>query len=192
MLIHGGLAEDIDADRFWVRPGVVNALEGFGFYVDAPDRDTTPESWAHAADLVTAHLHEPATLIAGSNGVSVAIRVALQHPSTVRRLVLLWPATAGDPRVDQDVPAHAAHLLAGETVRGVIDAELATLSVPVAVMPSEPENSFHQRSTAERLVSLIPGSILIEPGFPESPRPDFQIHLDAFIAGLIRHISSPA
>ena len=97
--------------------------------------------------------------------------MALQHPSTVLRLVLLWPATAGDPQVDQDVPAHARHLLAGETVRGVIDAELATLSVPVAVMPSEPENSFHQRSTAERLVSLIPRSILIEPGFPESPRP---------------------
>ena len=38
LLIHGGLAESMDAERFWVRPGIVNALAQAGFVVAAPDR----------------------------------------------------------------------------------------------------------------------------------------------------------
>ena len=30
VLVHGGLWEDMDAERFWVRPGIVAALEARG------------------------------------------------------------------------------------------------------------------------------------------------------------------
>ncbi len=143
LLIHGGLAESMDAERFWNRPGIVGSLLRAGFVVDAPDRDTTPASWAAAADELARSITRPTTVVGGSNGVSVAVRLALQHSSLVRRLVLLWPATAGDVEVDRVVPAAAAHLLGGGTLRGVDDAELARLRLPVAVLPAEPENPAH-------------------------------------------------
>jgi len=42
LLFHGGLGDDMDTERFWVRPGVRTGLERAGLDVDAPDRDTTP------------------------------------------------------------------------------------------------------------------------------------------------------
>ena len=115
----------------------------------------------------------PATVVAGSNGCSVAARLALEDPDRVARLVLAWPATAGDPKVDawarrQGVPEQ---MLAGETLRGLTDAELAALSLPVAVLPS-PRSPFHQRSTVDGLLRLVPGAVEL-PGSPEPPRPEF-------------------
>ena len=46
VLVHGGLWEDMDAERFWVRPGVVAGLAGAGVEVVAPDRLPRPDSWA--------------------------------------------------------------------------------------------------------------------------------------------------
>ena len=46
VLVHGGLWEDMDAERFWVRPGVVAAQEARGVPVLAPDRLPHPRSWA--------------------------------------------------------------------------------------------------------------------------------------------------
>ena len=84
LLIHGGLAESMDAERFWVMPGILDALTGLGFVVDAPDRDTTPSSWIAAADELARSLRWSSTVVGASNGVSVAVRLALQHPSLVR------------------------------------------------------------------------------------------------------------
>ena len=168
LLIHGGLAESMDADRFWVMPGILDALTGLGFVVDAPDRDTTPSSWIAAADELARSLRWSSTVVGASNGVSVAVRLALQHPSLVRRLVLLWPATAGTREVDGLVPAAASHLLTGATLRGVDDTELAGLRLPVAVLPAEPENPGHRFSTAEGLVAILRGAVLIEPGYPDT------------------------
>jgi len=188
LLIHGGLGEDIDADRFWVQPGVLRGLRTAGFVVTAPDRDTTPSSWNAAADAIAATLQEPTSLVAGSNGVSVAVRLALQNPRVVDRLLLLWPPTCGDLAVDATVPAAASHLLDGETMRGVTDDELAGLDVPVAVMPSDPVNRFHTRHTLDRLVELLPQTVHVFPGFPESPRPEFAAVRDAFIETLSPHL----
>lgn len=116
------------------------------------------------------------------------MRLVLDHTGVVDRLVLLWPATAGDAAVDDTMPPEAAHLLAGETLRGVTDAEFAEVSGPVAVMPSEPENPTHQRQTVDRLVALLPHATLITPGFPESPLPAFVEHLDDFIDALLPHL----
>lgn len=38
VLLHGGLWEDMDAARFWVRPGVVAGLAAAGVAVVVPDR----------------------------------------------------------------------------------------------------------------------------------------------------------
>jgi hypothetical protein len=188
LLIHGGLAEDIGAERFWVRPGIAAALEALGWAVVAPNRNTTPSSWNAAAAEMAEFIEEPSIVVAGSNGVSVALRIAIDRPRLVSRLVLLWPATAGDSVVDQEVPPIAAHLLAGDTVRGITDAELGDLRVPVAVMASESANRIHQHRTVERLVELIPGAIRIDESFPESPRTDFIGRLDAFVAVLVKHL----
>lgn len=188
LLIHGGLAEDMDADRFWVRPGIVDALESAGVQVYAPDRNTTPDTWTGAADEMAADLDAPAIVVAGSNGVSAALRLAIDHPALVSRLVLLWPATAGDQTVDAAVPSSARHLLVGGTVRGTTDAELRSINVPVAVMASDPPNRAHQHRTVDRLVDLIPGAVRITERFPESPHPEFAAVLEEFTEVLRAHL----
>jgi pimeloyl-ACP methyl ester carboxylesterase len=182
------LAEDIGADQFWVRPGIVAALEARGWMVVAPDRNTTPTSWSNAAAEIAQFVGEACTVVAASNGVSVALRMAIDQPGLVSRLVLLWPATAGDDVVDQMVPSTAAHLLAGDTVRGVSDAELGGIMMPVAVMATDVPNLFHQYRTVDRLVDLIPLAVRLDERFPESPRPDFIGRLDEFTAVLVDHL----
>jgi pimeloyl-ACP methyl ester carboxylesterase len=188
LLIHGGLGEDIGADRFWIKPGIVGALESVGARVIAPDRNTTPSTWTEAANEMAAFIREPAVVIAGSNGASVALRLAIDRPELVSKLVLLWPATAGDRIVDDALPSTVAHLLAGDTVRGVTDDELQSIRIPVAVMATDPENQVHQYRTVDRLVELIPGAIRITERFPEAPHPDYASRQDHFITVLRSHV----
>src|SRR5262245_48648316 len=123
----------MDAARFWHRPGVVAGLRGRGFDVVAPDRWHCPPNWATETEhLLPALTDAPTTVVAGSNGCSVAVRLALAKPGRVTRLLLAWPATAGDPVVDARIranmtgigaePETIVALLAGETLRGVTDA----------------------------------------------------------------------
>lgn len=173
VLVPGGLWEDMDAERFWVRPGVVAGLADAGVEVVAIDRLPRPDNWAAEVEHVLGLLPgAPATVVAGSNGCSVAARLAAEYPRRVERLVLAWPATAGDPRVDewsrqQGVPES---MLSGETLRGVADAELAELRMPVAILPAD--NVFHQRRTSDALLRILDGSVELA-GCPEPPRPDF-------------------
>jgi pimeloyl-ACP methyl ester carboxylesterase len=131
---------------------------------------------------------EPMTVVAGSNGVSVGLRLALDRPDLLSKLVLLWPATARDPMLDATVPPAAKHLLPGDTVRGTTDIELRTVLVPVAVMAANPENPFHQHRTVDQLVALLPGATRIPQAFPEAPRADFAATLHQFIAVLTNHL----
>jgi pimeloyl-ACP methyl ester carboxylesterase len=184
VLVHGGLWEDMDAERFWVRPGVVEGLAAAGVEVSAPDRLPRPDSWAAEVRHLRGVLPEtPVMMVAGSNGCSVAARLALEDPDRVARLVLAWPATAGDPRVDAWARSLGVpdEMLVGETLRGLADAELAELSMPVAVLPAPP-NPFHQRPTADALLRLVPGAAEL-PGSPEPPRPEFVP--DALVSALL-------
>ena len=174
VLVHGGLWEDMDAERFWVRPGVVAALEARGVPVLAPDRLPHPRSWAEeVAHLVPLLPDEPVTLVGGSNGCSVAARIAVERPDRVGRLVLAWPAIAGDSEVDTLYLASGVppELLAGETLGGLSDVELVQLRLPVAVLPG-PVDRYHQRSTVDALLALIAGAVELAPS-PEPPRPEF-------------------
>src|ERR1044072_8297718 len=88
-LIHGGLWEEMDGGRFWHRPGIRSGLTDAGIEVTAPDRPLHPESWAEEARQLTAVLPEPpAVIIAGSNGCSAAVRIAIDAPDRVQRLIL--------------------------------------------------------------------------------------------------------
>src|SRR5690606_27832019 len=108
--------------------------------------------------------------VAGSNGCSAAVRLAIDHPRLVTRLVLCWPATADDSDVEdrmralmqaQDVPGEVIDvLLAGETLRGATDKEFAALPMPVAIVPALARNPVHQRRTVDALAALIPGAIV--------------------------------
>jgi hypothetical protein len=71
-------------------------------------------------------------------------------------------------------------LLAGDTIRGVADHELGALVIPVTVVPSQPENPFHQRRTAEALDALLPQAVL-STGFREPPHPEFPAQRRAFV-----------
>jgi pimeloyl-ACP methyl ester carboxylesterase len=199
VLIHGGLWEELDARRFWDEPGISTGLAAAGFAVAAPNRPRRPESWANEArDLIDSLPERPAVIIAGSNGCSVAVRLAVEVPGLVRRLILAWPATAGDPLVDARIRDRlisfgatdrvADDLLAGSTLRGVTDAELAALTLPVAVIPSVPENPHHQRRTVDALLELLPRAEEV-PGTPEPPRSDFAPYRDRLVASLITLIS---
>jgi pimeloyl-ACP methyl ester carboxylesterase len=197
VLVHGGLYEDMDARRFWERPGIAGGLRDAGLAVVAPDRPPRPADWREEAAHLAALISRPAAVVAGSNGCSAAVRLAVDYPDAVARLVLCWPATRGDPAVDgparrnrqaKGVPTAAiGALLGGETLRGVADRELAALGVPVTVLPSRPENLHHQRRTVEALCALIPQTVLGD-GFTESPRPDFPSQRDAFVEHLLEFL----
>lgn len=188
VLIHGGLGPELDADRFWVRPGVVRGLEGYGFRVHAPDRPHHARSWeAETAELLPGLPSGPLVLAGGSNGCTVAVRLALALGSRVSRLALCWPATAGDPAVDALMPAELAPLLVGEALRGVTDAELATLTMPVGVLPPAPPDRFHQRSTVDLLLERVPGARELPAG-PVPLAPTFPSLVDGFVASLVDFI----
>lgn len=197
-LVHGGLWGESDAERFWHRPGVVRGLRERGFAVLAPDRPRRPADWAEEARYLAGTLPDsPVFLVAGSNGCSAAVRVAALRPGSVRGIVLAWPATAGDATVDRrDREGLAGEgatgpvldaLFTGGTLRGVTDAELAALRVPVGVVPSVPPNPHHQRHTVDALLRLVPGAVEL-PGCPESPVPWFGEHLRDFIATVVEFV----
>lgn len=104
-----GLHERMDARRFWVAPGVAGSVAAAGYRVLLPDRrwsgaaTTGPVSehtWAlEGADLGAVPRHAgaaPALVVAGSNGCSAALRLALDQPELVAGLVLAWPPLRED------------------------------------------------------------------------------------------------
>ena len=195
LLIHGGLWEDIGADWFWRRPGVIAGLERLGFTVVAPDRLRRPTSWAADAEHVLAAVPggDNVTVMGGSFGCSVAVRVALDSPGRVSRMVLAWPASLGDQftaiRMRASLsrlgaPARVLNaLLGGETLPSATDAELGTIAAPVGVIPAVPPDPFHLRGTVDALLRLLPSATEL-PGCPEAPRPEFPPHLESFLASV--------
>jgi pimeloyl-ACP methyl ester carboxylesterase len=187
LLIHGGLWEPMDAERFWVRPGIVEGLTERGHTVIAPDRLPYAPSWAAEVEHLLPWL--PAgkvVLVGGSNGCSVAARLAVENPHRVERLILAWPPSNGDPEADAATAEHLRAqgateevvdaLMEGETIRGVRDAQLAALKP--CVLGSVPENRIHQRWTVAALVKA--GAVELE-GCPEPPRPEFAAYRERFI-----------
>lgn len=183
VLIHGGLYEPIGAEGFWVATGVVEALSSRGVEVVAPERLEAPRSWEQDAEHVADQLADvgpPRPVVAGSNGCSTAARLAVARPDLVSRVAFCWPVTVGQGQGqghEQSLAAQitevsgaqvAKRLLAGETLRGVTDDELAGLAVPAAVMASRPENPVHQGVTAARLGRLLADPAHLAP-MPEPP-----------------------
>ncbi|WP_202893092.1 alpha/beta hydrolase [Kribbella italica] len=205
ILVHGGLWDRTDAAMFWHAPGIVAGLEAVGLDVVAPDRVRRPVDWRQEVGelgrLLTSAA-EPVTLVGASNGCTVAVLLAADYPEAVGRLLLAWPATGDDPEVSGRARAGllergasgavADGLLAGETLRGVTDAQLVSLGeyrgpwrpgLPIGVLPSVPENPSHQRKTVDALLRLMPSAVEL-PGSPEPPRPDFGPHRDRLVAVL--------
>jgi hypothetical protein len=202
VLVHGGLWEDIDAERFWVRPGVVDGLRAAGCAVAAPDRAQRATSWdaeaEHLAGLLPAG---PLTIVAGSNGCSAAVALALSRPVLVERLLLAWPVRAGDPKLDawqaKELADQGAdqdtidRLLTGETLRGFTDDQLRAIAAPVGLLPPDQDDPFHRRDTVEALLKIAPGWIELEPGTPKPPRQEFPPHLGGFISAVAGFTVSP-
>jgi pimeloyl-ACP methyl ester carboxylesterase len=201
LLIHGGLWEDIGADWFWRRTGVIDGLTLRGFTVIAPDRLRRAMSWAAEASRIASApdlADGPMTVVGGSFGCAVAVRLALDFPSLVGRLVLAWPASTADQfarirfragLARQGAPAAVLDALFGtETLPGATDAELRTLAPPTGVVPSSPPNALHPRSAVDALLRLLPSAVEL-PGCPEAPQPAFASHLESFadaLAGFAR------
>ncbi len=203
VLIPGGLYEDMDVGRFWIEPGVVEDLDVAGFDALPVQRLRRPTSWSEDAAAVTAHIRDLGSdvvaVVAGSNGCSTALRLAIASPELVSRIVLCWPATAHDGAVDEKArerieqatgPATADRLLAGDTLRGVADTELRALTIPVTLVPSEPETVFHRRETVIALARLLP-DVSVAAGSPESPSPEFAARRATFLQSLSKALSPP-
>ncbi len=201
LLIHGGLWEDIGADWFWRRPGILAGFERLGFTVVAPDRLRRPASWAADAEHVLAAVPggEPVTVVGGSFGCSVAVRLALDSPGRVSRMVLAWPASLSDQFAALRMRASLARLgaparvldalLGSETLPSATDAELGTIAAPVGVIPAVPPDPFHPRGV-DALFRLLPSATEL-PGCPEAPRPEFPPHLESFLASVAGFAGSP-
>lgn len=200
LLVHGGLWEDIGADWFWRRPGIVAGLEGLGHTVVAPDRPRRAASWtddaaamASAARGAASGAVAPVTVVGGSFGCAVAVRLALDHPELVRRAVLAWPAALSDQFLAIRLRANLARrsappavldsLLGTGTLPSVTDTELSGLTIPVGVVPSVPPNPAHQRRTVDALLRLLPAATEL-PGCPEAPHPEFPSHLESFLGAV--------
>lgn len=192
LLVHGGLWDDTNARRFWTLPRITPGSRKEGFVLLAPDRPRRPLHWHAEVEHLAAVLPDhPVTVVAGSNGCSAAVRLGLAFPRRVEKLLLAWPATAGDQVVDARTRAGLAALgasdhdiralLDGQTLRGVTDDELTTFPMRTGVLPSIPENPAHQRHTVDSLLRLLPDSDEV-PGCPEPPDPGFVAHLDRFLA----------
>jgi pimeloyl-ACP methyl ester carboxylesterase len=202
LLIHGGLWEDIGADWFWRRPGILAGFERLGFTVVAPDRLRRPASWAADAEhvLAAAPGGEPVTVVGGSFGCSVAVRLALDSPGRVSRMVLAWPASLGDQFAAIRMRASLARLgaparvlnalLGSETLPSATDAELGTIAAQVGVIPALPPDPVHPRGTVDALLRLLPSATEL-PGCPEAPRPEFPPHLESFLASVAGFAGSP-
>lgn len=191
----------MSAQRFWGDAGVIGLLADRGHAVAAPDRLAQPSSWADDADHVLQHAKiradQPAVVVAGSNGCSTAARLAVRYPELVSHLLLCWPVTVEvvdlasplaasiSARSGQDV---ATALLSGETLRGLADAELRSLAMPVAVMPSAVDNAIHRQVTVDRLARVIPGARTVQP-FPEPMSRDFDA--ERFVDCLLGVAESP-
>lgn len=196
VLVPGGLYDDppMTGADFWISTGVAGALSKAGVEVMVHERPTEPRSWAEEAEALAATIeaadHQRVGLVAGSNGCSTAMRLVLDRPELVARTLLCWPATAGDPVVDELArvimadthdDAVAAALLDGSPIRGVTRDELAELSHEVVIYPSLPENKIHQRATVFELLDAVPDAILVG-GSPEPPDDGFAEFLEPYVA----------
>ncbi len=197
VLVHGGLYDDITADEFWTASGVTPGLDAHIVTYACPDRPRHPSSWHDEAVALAAAIEArgwaEVAVVAASNGCSAAVRLAVDRPDLVARLLLAWPATAGESVADAlaatmidevGPPGAAARLLAGDTLRGVDDAEIAALAVPVAIWPSVPENQFHQGRTVMSLLQLLAEPILVG-GSPEPGHKAFGPFLERFVDVLV-------
>lgn len=146
LLVHGGLFDPMDGARFWRAPGVVSDLVAAGYRVLTPDRrfhgrtmaPFAAHSWAReASDLLAVLGHaglERVHVVAGSNGCSAALRLALLAPKTVASLALCWPAAPRDEALDA-----AFELSAGAAERQGPAAYLAALRDMSIPRPGEIE-----------------------------------------------------
>lgn len=133
VLVHGGLLEPMDGMRFWIAPDIADALAAAGFRVLIPDRrfsggrTVAPievHSWdVEAHDLLAIldaanirHTH----IIAGSNGVSAAIRFARSFPDRVLSLTFCWPSPPDNDRVHA-LSEHARSVISQVGPAGYVD-----------------------------------------------------------------------
>jgi len=95
----------MEGARFWIEPGITEALVNAGFHVLVPDRRFSGgrtiapidvHTWdIEANDLLTilrSAMVERAHIVAGSNGISAAIRFARRFSSHLLSLTLCWPS----------------------------------------------------------------------------------------------------
>jgi pimeloyl-ACP methyl ester carboxylesterase len=197
VLVHGGLWDDMDAEQFWIRSGVVDALRAAGLAVSAPDRASYARSWEEEAEHLAGVLPPgPLTVVAGSHGCSAAVALALSRPVLVEKLLLCWPVRGSDPAlVSRSADALAQRgadratidrLLAGQTLRGFTDEQLAALPVPVGALAPDRDDLFHRRDTVDALVKLVQGAVELQPATPEPPRPEFAGYLGGFVSAVTR------
>ncbi len=195
VLVPGGLFDEppMTGKSFWIDTGVAPMLLGRNVEVIVHERPSAPSSWTEEANALAATIetagHDSVAIVAGSNGCSVALRLLIDRPEMVARTMLCWPATAGDPVIDQlariiitdAVDESAADaLLLGYPIRGATADELASIDGEVVLYPSLIENQAHRRSTQTELLTTIPGIILVG-GSPEPFDDAFSEFVEPFV-----------
>lgn len=64
-LIHGGLWDSMDAERFWRTPGVVAGLESRGLSVLAPDHPPKADGWSAEVTALSKLLPDERFVLSG-------------------------------------------------------------------------------------------------------------------------------
>jgi pimeloyl-ACP methyl ester carboxylesterase len=113
--------DPMDGERFWIAPGVAGDLAAAGYRVLVPDRrfhagrtsaDFALHDWSVEVDDLLAVLEAAgvgrAHVVAGSNGCTAAVRLALRRSRRVRSLVLCWPTAVENQWYDAQFERAAA------------------------------------------------------------------------------------
>jgi pimeloyl-ACP methyl ester carboxylesterase len=92
VLVHGGLYEGMTSREFWADTGVLGELKARHLRVLAPQRSKQPQSWDEEArsllDAIDAAGYDRVALVGASNGCSAAVRLAIENPDRVGRMML--------------------------------------------------------------------------------------------------------
>jgi pimeloyl-ACP methyl ester carboxylesterase len=114
--------------RLWTEPEITCEVVTAGYRVILPDRrwsggatqaPVVPHTWSLEAEDLAAVLRHlgagPALVVAGSNGCSAAVRLAVDRSDLVAGLVLAWPVAPRDAPLQEAFERSAAFVASAGT-----------------------------------------------------------------------------
>ena len=166
VLIHGNMVTERDFEASGLIERLARAHRviafdrpGFGHSDRPRDRLWTPQAQADLLHAALAQLGvEQAVVVGHSMGAMVAMALALDHPATVRRLVLLGGYYYPSARVDALLTAPVALPVLGDVMRYTVTAVSARLMLNRLV-----QGMFAPRDVPAHFIDMLSREMMVRP-----------------------------